>query len=223
MARVPASPHVVSVLSHRAATRQVSADGHTAYDIVFLDLSPDDSPLALPTVQAALGPAPGRRRGARRRAGLLRRRADRVGDRPPAQRGDLAAARRARPDRRLRQPRRGGRPARRRWLGGRRRAGGHLRAGEPHPDEHLRAQPGHPARAGARRRLLAPAHEPLPGGARRTCRVARDARGSGPRPCPRRGRRDRRPDHGRHRGSGGLLLGADRAPRPDRARSCSSS
>ena len=59
MARVPTSPHVVSVLSHRAATRQVSADGHTAYDIVFLDLSPDDSPLALPTVQAALGPAPG--------------------------------------------------------------------------------------------------------------------------------------------------------------------
>ena len=30
------------------APRQVSADGHTAYDIVFLDLPPDDSPDALP-------------------------------------------------------------------------------------------------------------------------------------------------------------------------------
>ncbi|HEX7471690.1 MAG TPA: MMPL family transporter, partial [Candidatus Limnocylindrales bacterium] len=59
MARVPDSPHVVSVLSHRAAPRLVSADGHTAYDIVFLDLAPDDSPLSLPTVEAALGPAPG--------------------------------------------------------------------------------------------------------------------------------------------------------------------
>ncbi len=59
MAGVPSSAHVVSVLSHRTAPRQVSADGHTAYDIVFLDLAPDDSPLALPTVQAALGPAPG--------------------------------------------------------------------------------------------------------------------------------------------------------------------
>ncbi len=59
MAAVPTSAHVVSVLSHRNAPRQVSADGHTAYDIVFLDLAPDDSPLALPTVQAALGPAPG--------------------------------------------------------------------------------------------------------------------------------------------------------------------
>jgi RND superfamily putative drug exporter len=59
MAAVPGSAHVVSVLSHRASPRQVSADGHTAYDIVFLDLAPDDSPLALPTMEAALGPAPG--------------------------------------------------------------------------------------------------------------------------------------------------------------------
>ena len=59
MARVPGSPHVASIISHGAAPRLVSADGHTAYDIVFLDLAPDDSPLALPTVQAALGPAPG--------------------------------------------------------------------------------------------------------------------------------------------------------------------
>ncbi len=59
MAAVPNSAHVVSVLSHRAAPRQVSADGHTAYDIVFLDLAPDDSPLSLPTMEAALGPSPG--------------------------------------------------------------------------------------------------------------------------------------------------------------------
>jgi RND superfamily putative drug exporter len=59
MANVPTSPHVLSVLSHRAQSRLVSRDGHTAYDIVFLDLSPDDSPDALPTVQAALRPASG--------------------------------------------------------------------------------------------------------------------------------------------------------------------
>ena len=58
-AAVPGAPHVVSVLSHLAAPRQVSADGHTAYDVVFLDLSPDDSPLSLPGVEAALRPTPG--------------------------------------------------------------------------------------------------------------------------------------------------------------------
>jgi RND superfamily putative drug exporter len=59
MSRVPAAAHVVSVVSHLSTPRQVSADGHTAYDIVFLDLSPDDSPAALATVGPALGPAPG--------------------------------------------------------------------------------------------------------------------------------------------------------------------
>ena len=39
--------------------RQVSADGTTAYDIVFLDLPPDDSPAAIPPVQAALHDVPG--------------------------------------------------------------------------------------------------------------------------------------------------------------------
>ena len=42
------APHVARVVSHLLAPRQVSADGHTAYDIVFLDLPPDDSPEALP-------------------------------------------------------------------------------------------------------------------------------------------------------------------------------
>src|SRR5512140_529015 len=32
------APHVTRVLSHELAPQQVSADGHTAYDVVFLDL-----------------------------------------------------------------------------------------------------------------------------------------------------------------------------------------
>ena len=59
MAAVPRAAHVTGVLSHALAPRQVSADGHTAYDVVLLDLSPDDSPAALDTVGPALGPAPG--------------------------------------------------------------------------------------------------------------------------------------------------------------------
>jgi RND superfamily putative drug exporter len=51
---LPAAPHVTRLLSHLASTRQVSADGHTAYDIVLLDLPPDDSPEALPGLQARL-------------------------------------------------------------------------------------------------------------------------------------------------------------------------
>ena len=51
---IGAAPHVVRVASHLLAPRQVSADGHTAYDIVHLDLSPDDSPEALPGLEAAL-------------------------------------------------------------------------------------------------------------------------------------------------------------------------
>ena len=58
-ANVPSARHVAGVVSHLLAPRQVSADGHTAYDIVLLDLSPDDSPESLPLVRAALGPAPG--------------------------------------------------------------------------------------------------------------------------------------------------------------------
>ncbi len=56
---IAAAPHVVRVLSHLQAPRQVSADRHTAYDIVFLDLSPDESPDALPGIQQALHPVAG--------------------------------------------------------------------------------------------------------------------------------------------------------------------
>jgi uncharacterized membrane protein YdfJ with MMPL/SSD domain len=56
---VAAAPHVTRVLSHVLAPRQVSADRHTAYDIVFLDLSPDDSPDAIPGVVERIHPVPG--------------------------------------------------------------------------------------------------------------------------------------------------------------------
>ena len=58
-AGVAQAPHVTRVLSHVLSPRQVSADGRTAYDIVFLDLPPDDSPDAIPPVAAALREVPG--------------------------------------------------------------------------------------------------------------------------------------------------------------------
>jgi putative drug exporter of the RND superfamily len=59
IAEVPQAPFVRGVLSHVFSTRQVSVDGHTAYDIVLLDLSADDSPRALPGLRAALAEVPG--------------------------------------------------------------------------------------------------------------------------------------------------------------------
>jgi len=56
---VATAPHVVRVLSHLYAPRQVSADGRTAYDVVLLDLPPDDSPAALPGIEAAIAQQPG--------------------------------------------------------------------------------------------------------------------------------------------------------------------
>jgi putative drug exporter of the RND superfamily len=47
-AGIATAPHVTGIVSHLTNARQVSADGHTAYDVVLLDLSPDDSPEALP-------------------------------------------------------------------------------------------------------------------------------------------------------------------------------
>jgi len=51
---VAGAPHVTGVSSHVMSPRQVSADRLTAYDIVFLDLAPDDSPDALPIVEERL-------------------------------------------------------------------------------------------------------------------------------------------------------------------------
>ena len=56
---VASAPHVTRILSHALAPSQVAADGHTAYDIVFLDLPPDDSPDAIPPVAARLHQVPG--------------------------------------------------------------------------------------------------------------------------------------------------------------------
>ena len=54
IAAVPQAPGVVRILSHVLSPRQVSADGHTAYDIVFLSIPPDDSPDALPGIRERL-------------------------------------------------------------------------------------------------------------------------------------------------------------------------
>ncbi len=59
MSDVATAPHVARVVSHLLSPRQVSADRHTAYDIVFLDLPPDDSPKALPILRERLHDAPG--------------------------------------------------------------------------------------------------------------------------------------------------------------------
>ena len=56
---VAAAPYVRQVASHLLAPAQVSADRRVAYDVVLLDIAPDDSPAALPGIQAALRPAPG--------------------------------------------------------------------------------------------------------------------------------------------------------------------
>ena len=56
---VGTAPHVARVVSHLLSPRQISSDGHTAYDIVFLDLPADDSPDALPILRERLRPAPG--------------------------------------------------------------------------------------------------------------------------------------------------------------------
>jgi RND superfamily putative drug exporter len=58
---VASAPNVTRVLSHVLAPNQVSDDGRTAYDIVFLDIPPDDSPDAIPPVEAVLNDVPGLR------------------------------------------------------------------------------------------------------------------------------------------------------------------
>ena len=145
-------------VAHPRRPRQVSADRHTAYDVVFLDLPPDDSPDALPILRERL------HAGARPRRcelaggpGVLRRRPDRVGGRPAAERADLAAAGRAGAARSCsarssRRACRSSSAARRS-----RRARRHLRRRLGHADEHLRAQPRDAPRPRPRRRLLAAA------------------------------------------------------------------
>jgi RND superfamily putative drug exporter len=56
---IATAPHVARVVGHGLSPRQISTDRHTAYDIVFLDLPPDDSPDALPILRARLHDAAG--------------------------------------------------------------------------------------------------------------------------------------------------------------------
>jgi RND superfamily putative drug exporter len=59
LARVPQAEHVSGVLAHTLVPRQVSADRRTVYEVVTLDLAPDDSPEALEPLQQAITPVPG--------------------------------------------------------------------------------------------------------------------------------------------------------------------
>ncbi len=59
VADIGGAPHVARVVSHLLSPRQISVDRHTAYDVVFLDLPPDDSPEALPILRERLHAAPG--------------------------------------------------------------------------------------------------------------------------------------------------------------------
>ncbi len=59
IANVPHAEHVTGLLPHTLNPHQVSADGSVVYDVVSLDLQPDQSPEALAPVQAALVPQPG--------------------------------------------------------------------------------------------------------------------------------------------------------------------
>ncbi len=54
MADIATAPHVVRVVSHTLAPQQISADRRTAYDVVYLDFAPDDSPKAIPIVEPLL-------------------------------------------------------------------------------------------------------------------------------------------------------------------------
>jgi len=56
---VQSAPYVVRIFPHTFAPRQVSADGRTAYDVVFLSIAPDDSPAALPGIVERLAHPPG--------------------------------------------------------------------------------------------------------------------------------------------------------------------
>jgi len=51
---IATAPYVAQVLSYDLAPSQVSADRQTAYDVVLLDIGPDDSPNALPGIQQRL-------------------------------------------------------------------------------------------------------------------------------------------------------------------------
>ena len=57
-AAVAGAPHVTRIVSHSLAPDQISVDGTTAYDVILLDLPPDESPDALPGVRERLATLP---------------------------------------------------------------------------------------------------------------------------------------------------------------------
>ena len=167
-ADVPSAPHVVRVVPTCSSPRQVSADGHTALRRRPARPAARRLPRRAADPPRAAARRPRSDRRARRRPGVLRRRPGGVRAGPPAQRADLAAARRPRAPRRLRLGGRGRRAARGRRRGGRwsRWPAIFVRRVGP-ADEHLRAQPRDAARPRARRRLLAAPDQPVPRGAGR--------------------------------------------------------
>ncbi|HVL52824.1 MAG TPA: hypothetical protein VM344_01030, partial [Vitreimonas sp.] len=58
-AGLAAGSPVAGYLSHVVAPRQVSEDRRTAYDVVLLDLAPDESPAAVPLLASRLTEVPG--------------------------------------------------------------------------------------------------------------------------------------------------------------------
>ncbi|MGH2513993.1 MAG: MMPL family transporter [Candidatus Limnocylindrales bacterium] len=54
-AAITGAPYVAQILSYQLAPDQVSSDGRTAYDVVLLNIKPDDSPAALPAIQGRIG------------------------------------------------------------------------------------------------------------------------------------------------------------------------
>ena len=57
LAALDGAPHVVRVIPHGLMPNQVSADGHTAYDLVLLDFPPDESPDAIPILEPLVAAA----------------------------------------------------------------------------------------------------------------------------------------------------------------------
>jgi putative drug exporter of the RND superfamily len=54
IADIPSAPYVASIVPHTLSTRQVSIDHGIVYDVVLLEIPPDDSPAALPGIAGRL-------------------------------------------------------------------------------------------------------------------------------------------------------------------------
>jgi RND superfamily putative drug exporter len=54
IADIPTAPYVAGILPHTLSTRQVSVENRIVYDVVLLEIPPDDSPAALPGIEQRL-------------------------------------------------------------------------------------------------------------------------------------------------------------------------